>query len=354
MKIIYVQTYPLYHDGISVDQWLLLENRDKWMPEITASIGHDVEIWGGGFEENTFTRKSDNSPDIIIRSFKTDRNYKKSRNRISRDLCAALKAAKPDLCILKGMDGGIGTYLAKKVLIPNQIPFAIIIGGTVYHGIANHALAICYETDHQKKLLLEKRPFFGKPITEDQLIKLPKSVDTDLFYPHKDIEQEFDVIAMGRLISYYKNYDALGALSKHCKVAVIGGGEKLDDFRKDHPQITWLGPVPHNQVPQYLAKGRIFFHTGLRDYFPRVIPEAAACGLPVIGFSSIIKKDVIPEQIGMRVSGEDFIDDILSLLRNPGQQKKMAKEARDYATTHWHKHSLLPVIEELLSGLDVE
>lgn len=45
MKVIFLQTYPVYHDGLSTEQWLKLENRDKWMPALASTLGFESELW---------------------------------------------------------------------------------------------------------------------------------------------------------------------------------------------------------------------------------------------------------------------------------------------------------------------
>lgn len=354
MKIVYVQTYPLYHDIVDTSQWLTVENRDKWMPALTAAAGHETELWGGGKENGTFQYKSEGLPEITIRTFKTDKQNRKSRNHISRELCKAAAESRSDLFVLKGMDGGIGIQLARKVLIPQNISFSVVIGGTIYHPIARKAQCVLYETQRQKQTLLNKRHVFRRIFSDDQLLKLPKSVDTELFRPMPDVEKEYDVIVMGRLISYYKNYDALQELSRACSVAVIGGGPELSNLKQNFSEITWLGHVSHQEVPQYLARGKIFFHTGLRDYFPRVIPEAAACGLPVVAFAKSIDSDVLPDMIGLRLSDHHFINEIKQLLDDSDRLHTTGQQAREHALQFWHKASSKTAIQNMLAKAETQ
>ncbi len=350
MNIIYVQSYPVYHDLIDEQEFAEIANRDKWMPALTSQRGYPSQLWAGGQVSLETEWQYDNLPSVPVRIFKTDQAGGKSRNHTSRALIAAARDSGADLFVLKGMDGGIGVQLAKELLIPEKIPFAIVIGGEWYHSIVRHATAVLYETEFQFKQLTRRSIRFWRTVLpENKLIRLPKSVDTRHFAPDREVEKSHDVIAAGRLISNYKNYQSLFDLSKKFKLGVIGGGPMLPLFRRKYPEITWFGPVTYADVPSYLNKGKLFFHSGYRDHYPRTISEAAACGVPPVAFDDIIQEDVIPEKIGLRVSKKDFVNEISSLLADSELLTQKSKEARVHAEKNLHHLSSLPAIREMIS-----
>lgn len=352
MNIIYVQSSPLYHEVPDHEQFLELANRDKWMPSLTVQKGYPSELWIAGEQSLETQWQYDTLPQLPIRIFKTDRMDGKSRDHTSEELNRAALVSGADLFVLKGMDGGIGVNLAKKVLIPNNIPYAIIIGGEWYHPIVKHAKAVCYETEWQRRKLTTRSIRFWRSVVDDsRLIHLPKSVDTRHFAPDPEVKKEFDVIGMGRLIPHYKNYDALFEASKHMRVGFIGGGPMFNEFRKKYPGITWFGPVDYAGIPSHLNKGRVFFHTGLRDHHPRSITEAAACGVPPVAFANVIHEDVIPDHIGLRVSPKQYIGEIEALLGQTERLQRMAREARNYAETYRHHLSSRDAIRRLIAKL---
>lgn len=378
MNIVYIQTYPTYHDGISSRTWLSIENRDKWMPGITAGQGHDVELWGIGDTESVqelpvFAYNWEGGTQVTIRLFEADSYRGASKKHTSTQLLAHARKQKTDLYVLKGLDGGLGLQLIREHLLPNNIPFVFVVGGEFYSKYSRHARAVLYETDRQLEWLMRLRDgdgFLGTirhmlglarkagadpaeanfppRIGTTAYIRLAKSVDTDKFRPHPEIEKTYDIMAMGRLIPYYKDYSALKMLASAYRIGFIGGGPLLEEFRRDMPGIDWLGAVPHDQVPEFLARGRTFFHTSLRDHFPRVIPEAAACGLPVFAFGEAIRPDVLPDGIGVRLSGREFATEIGDLLGNPAQIAEKAGQARAYALNNWGKHSSETAIRTML------
>lgn len=349
MNIVYVQTYPAYHDFGESQKWLELKNRDKWMPALTKQSGHECELWCGAETTDLHTHKDKFLPDLTIRFFKTDSLSGKSKKHISTDLVALAEISDVDFFVLKGVDGGIGNHLLRNYIIPQKKPYAFVIGGAVYSKYIRYASAVLYETECQKKTLLNPGWRFWRSLfSKESLVKLPKSVDTDIFRPYTTTEKKYDVVSTGRLISYYKNYDALRSLSKKLRVGCIGGGPELNRFKKEMPDIDWIGHVPNEKVPEYLASGSVFFYTGLRDYFPRVIPEAAACGMPVVAFEDVIKSDVLPSEIGLRVNKNNYIEQITALCSDKNRVKNMSAQARAYAIAHWNKNSAKDAIQRMI------
>jgi glycosyltransferase involved in cell wall biosynthesis len=349
MRIVYIQTYPAYHDFGDSERWLSLQNRDKWMPGITASFGHECELWCVTNKHKSFDFFWEDGFSYPIRQFRPDSIIGKTKKHTSREMVSYANQNPADLYVLKGTDGGIGLKMLKHHIIPKNIPFAFVIGGKWSSPYAHKASSILYETQRQKDLLIKSDwKFWEKPCDESRLIHLPKSTDTDLFKPDSNISKEFDVVSMGRLIPYYKNYDALMEISHSLKVAFIGGGPNLEIYRNKHPEIEWLGPVPNQKVPEYLNKAKSFFYTGLRDHFPRVLVESASCGLPVIAFDEVIGADVIPDSIGLRVSRLNFKNNIIRYCQNDALIKETSINAREYACSNWNKHSSEDAIRKMI------
>lgn len=356
MKIAFVQTYPVYHDLNSTTRsWLKLENRDKWMPALLQNEGFDVEIWGVADQTSGHSYYRDGLGTVPIKLFKASKSHKKTKLDFSLELVEYAKEFDADLFVLKGVDGGAGIKLLDEYIIPEQKPFIFVIGGKYYNKYVPKAASILYETDYQKEKLIHPGwKLTRKSIDEDKLIHLPKSMDTDLFKPMPDVEKIYDVISAGRLITYYKNYEALGALNEHLNVGLIGDGPLKEELAFKYPKLDLIGPVPHNQMPEYLNKGKLFFHTGMRDFFPRVIPEAMATGLPAIGFKKIISQEVIPENCGLRLNENDFITPIINLLKHREKLTSYSENARTYIVEKFGIYSSLDPMIDILQRLNVK
>ena len=352
MRIVYIQSYPIYHDNVTDEAWMKIENRDKWMPGITAEKGAEVEIWVVGERTMVQLYKFGNVS-ISIRFFERSNSGKRTKFHFSRDLIDYAKNHHVDHYVIKGLDGGVGVELLKQVIIPAKIPFSFVIGGEFHSKFNKQATLIFYESDYQYNLLVQKRWGILKGISPHKLFKLPKSVDTEIFKPEQDVQKEFDIITMGRLIPYYKNYQTIFKLSEKFKVAVIGGGQLLDEFRREYPKIQWLGHINHLEVPKYLSKGKVFFYSSTRDFFPRAIAEAVSCGLPIAAFDESISTDVVHPDFGILLNKRNYVDQMTTLLSNVEHLTEMGNAARNFAVKNWHLKSTDHAVETLLKNVGI-
>ncbi|NGP76785.1 glycosyltransferase family 1 protein [Balneolaceae bacterium YR4-1] len=355
MRSVFIQTYPIYHDLLDTEQWLGRINRDRWMPGILADMGSEVELWGGDYEGSV--HKSDIDEEGMgsykIRLFETVSDQSQTKKHYSDALVEYAKSYDADLHLLKGVDGGVGIRLLNQYLLPEDKPFVFIIGGKFYTGNVPKADLVFYETEEQKEKL--NNPgwrFWRRAVEEERLLRLPKSVDTDLFSPAPDLNKKWDIVCVGRLINRYKTYDELEELSEHFKVCMVGGGPAKEEFEKKFPKIDFVGQVPNDEVPNYLNQAHAFIHPGENDYFPRVISEAAACGCILLAFADSIATDVLPTDCGLRLDRDSYVQEIKELFDDKVLMKQMGNNARNYAVECLHKFSTKKPMEKMLQKLD--
>jgi glycosyltransferase involved in cell wall biosynthesis len=90
---------------------------------------------------------------------------------------------------------------------------------------------------------------------------------------------------------------------KNAKLLIIGDGEErynLESYvnkRKLKDSITFIGELPHSELPQYFAASDIFVLPSLSEGFPNVLLEAMASGLPIIATNVGGVPDIIQENI---------------------------------------------------------
>lgn len=339
MRIIFVLTYPSHHGVADTDEWLRWDNRDKRMPGILTEMGVDSELWALAPAPLDTVAALDGVALCPIRLFAPSNPAAKTRDQVSDTMIAAARADPADLFVLVGSNGGAGFDLFDRVLRPERRRFAVIIGGDYWSRIVPHAAFVFPETSVQEaKLTRPGWRFWRRSVPAVRMQRLPKTIDTDRFAPMAT-EKRYDVIATSRL-SPYKKFDEIAALGETMRVAVIGDGPQAAELRRRFPQVTWLGHVPNGQVPTMLAQARLFFHAGRRDYFPRAIPEAMACGLPVVAFDDRIGTDVIPPDCGLLVGDGDYRRRVAALLADPDQLDAMGSAARAHAVaTHGRRSS---------------
>jgi len=355
VKIAFVHTYPIYHNLVDTQTWLQRINRERWIPALLAQMGPEVELWAADRTSDTYRSEHPDFADYPIRLFASDATYKQSKKHRSRALVEHARRYDADLHILKGVDGGVGDDLLRKYILPENKSFVFIIGGEYYSRHVPKADFVFYETEEQRRHLVEPGwRFWRSPVPDDRLLRLPKSVDTDLFRPMSDRSTEWDIVSVGRLIPRYKNYDPLCRLAEQFDVGVAGGGPAKDKLESSCPDVDWIGQVPNRELPTFLNRGSAFMHAGSNDYFPRVLAEAAACGLPLLAFSDAIAPDVLPPGCGLRLDRDSYEAEIEALLSDPELLDFMAERARTYATDSLHKSSTRGPLHEMLRrfGMD--
>ncbi len=331
-RIVFVLTYPAYHSVADPAEWLRWDNRDRRMPALLASLGADVELWGVGVQAAEHRSDAAFGAPYRIRLFARSGGGARSRDHYSDTLVAAARADPADLFVLIGTNGGAGYRLFDRALRPDARAFALIVGGDYWSRLVPHARLLFTESAVQEEALAAGG-WFRPRIPRARMERLPKTIDTDRFRP-QPAERRWDVLSISR-VTRWKSFAEAGVLSRAHRVAVAGGGPDAARMARRYPAIDWLGHRPHGDIPGLLAQAGLYFHAGRRDYFPRAIPEAMACGRPVVGFADRLGADVIPEACGLRVTERDFRPLVAALLRDPLRMAQMGTAARAHVVaTH--------------------
>lgn len=357
MRIAIVFTYPIYHASVTItkEQWLKGPDREREIAAIITRMGHQVELWAAGETTETIVQPAGNNNNYTVRIFRTNPKGKRSKYHFSDELVEFARGFAGDFHILKGVDGGVGTRLLHGYLCRGKDirPFGFIIGGEYYSRYVPLAEVVFYETAAQKQVLqFPGWRSWRKRVPEENLIRLPKWVDTDVFCPRENAVKEWDILVVGRLIPGYKNYEALGLLSRHFRVAVAGDGPGEARLRTLYPNIHWLGHIPNRELPACFNRARLFMHTSFRDFYPRVIVEAMACGVPCAAFAEGITAEVLPPECGILVNRRDFISPILGLLKDEKRLLRMGEQSREYALEHSGDQACGKAVEKMFHRLE--
>jgi glycosyltransferase involved in cell wall biosynthesis len=355
MRIAFVHAFPIYHDGVSTEEWLTRLLREQWMAEYLAELGHEVEYWAVGERREDRAMPMPENPRYQFRIFPPDRRAGRTRTHVSSELTARAREFEAHLHLVKGVDGGVGRHLLRTYLFPEKRPIVFILGGGHYSPDVSQSSFVLCQTERQRIRL--KSPglrVWRKAVPVNRLLLLPKSLDTDLFRPVPGTVKEWDVFVACRLLRRLKNLDVLGPLSRRFRVAVAGTGTDGPRLRKRHRRVCWLGYVPYREMPQYLNRARLFMHTGVREESPKTITEAMACGLPVVAFAPSISREILPSECGLLVRGREYLRPIAALLQDADRMRSMGHHARDWAQRHFHKESYRQPLAEILRRLGKE
>ena len=200
--------------------------------------------------------------------------------------------------------------------------------------------AVC-ATNGAKEVLIKKE--FDKPIAV-----IPYGIPDFFFVPPSPNHHEkpFTIGYIGRFM-HMKGIDLLLDAIAHCPdihLLLVGSGEDEMQYRsacKDKnldSRVKWIPPVSEREIPKILQQMDVLVLPSRRidgwmEQLGRVLIEAMASGVPVIGSSS----GAIPEVIGDAglVFEENNIDDlrekILYLSNNPQERERLSLAGRNRA-----------------------
>lgn len=167
---------------------------------------------------------------------------------------------------------------------------------------------------------------------------IPNFVDTELFKPDEQIDHNTDVLFIGR----FEKQKNLGSLLKatqivDCSITLIGNGtlesQVKDCLAKNIRRTLLIDNVPHAEIPLYMRSAKVFVLPSYFEGHPKVLLEAMACGMAVVGADSPGIRNVIEHgKTGLLCSTEpgDIENAIQRLLREDGLRVLLGKNAREY------------------------
>lgn len=211
-----------------------------------------------------------------------------------------------------------------------------------------------------------------------EIAVIPHFVDTELFRPldRTELREELGVREavvgyLGRLTEEKGLADLRDAAEflwergADVGVLLVGGGPMADELRswsRRHPagRVVLTGPVPHSAARDYMNVFDVLAvpsrtMPNWEEQFGRVLIEAAACEVPVVGSSS----GNIPRLLGELGSGVVFeerdpaamADAIAGLLADREGTAAMAREARVRAEGLYGRAAVAEMLYDALSAM---
>ena len=130
-------------------------------------------------------------------------------------------------------------------------------------------------------------------------------------------DKYFDVIMVGNYNKgVNKGHDfAFPRIHKRYKVLTVG--KIPNSVCKQYKGIKYYQWIPRKEIPKCYAQAKVaIVCCGKEDSCPRVIPEALACGCPLLVLDRVNfwKEKYIDDSSGMVTSKEDFIDNLRKMI----------------------------------------
>lgn len=186
-------------------------------------------------------------------------------------------------------------------------------------------------------------------------------IEPEMYPPHQRRERETFVIGyVGRLV-LYKGLgvliEALSGLPENCQLRLLGSGPDEAELRRiaaEHgvaDRVVFAGAVSSSEVPREISEMDVVTLPSLsrpnwKEQFGRVLIEAMACEVPVIGSDS----GEIPHVIGDAglVTPEGDVEALraalLSLATQPGLRETLGRKGRERVLAHYTQEQVARMI----------
>lgn len=181
---------------------------------------------------------------------------------------------------------------------------------------------------------------FAEPVDQAELAILRAGLG--LLPTHKIVLWVGYPVAFKRLPLLFKVFRRVVELEPDARLLLIGdmtvAPQDLRSLARDEgiaDHVIMRGPVAHDQLPLYYALGAVYVHTSSYEGVPRVLFEASAAGLPLVGMDAVGVNEVIEDGVnGYLIPAMDIeamANRIVALLCDPALARQMGAVARERA-----------------------
>jgi glycosyltransferase involved in cell wall biosynthesis len=187
-----------------------------------------------------------------------------------------------------------------------------------------------------------ERTFIEKGIPAGKLIKIPYGVDINQFQPVPKRDDTFRVVYAGGMNLRKGVHYLLQAFHElklpHAELWLLGG--ELEEIRSFFSQyegsFSHFGQLPQTELYKYYSQCSVFVMNSIEDGFGLVVPQAMACGLPVICSMNAGAVDLIEnERNGFTVPIRDvdaLKEKILYFYEHQDAGREMGQKAKEKVT----------------------
>jgi glycosyltransferase involved in cell wall biosynthesis len=171
-----------------------------------------------------------------------------------------------------------------------------------------------------------------------------KPAADNIFRPQV-VDKKYDVLFVGNESKGDKkgHHFGLSLIPKTLSAVCVGIASK--NLRSLFPNVHFTGWIPRKEIPLFYAQSRIALVCAAKvDSCPRIIPEALACGCPLLVLDSVRfwKERYITQESGVLSSKEKIRDSLIQMLTQ-------ANDFKPYE--HYREHLTLSKSSEFIKNL---
>jgi len=159
----------------------------------------------------------------------------------------------------------------------------------------------------------------------------------------------------------FKAAPRIVAAVPNVKFLLVGDGIYRERFERQAEEMNlrrhfvFAGLVPPQEIPRYVASMDLLVHLSLREGLPRALPQALACGKPVVAFDVDGAREVcIDGQTGCLVRAEDagaLAFAVIRLLQDAGLARSMGVQGRELVKERFSEARMVQQIDQLYRRL---
>ena len=188
---------------------------------------------------------------------------------------------------------------------------------------------------------------------------VPNFVDTESFINDSRTAPTTDVLFIGRFENQKNLFSLLEAVRiLNCSITLIGNGtlqNKVEDYLEENiSAYSLIDSVPHLEISRYMQSSKIFVLPSFFEGHPKVLLEAMACGMSVVGSNAPGIRNVIDhEKTGLLCgTGSDDIKDALQrLFIDDELRAALGRNAREYIEKNCSLYTVAKMESKLMGAI---
>ncbi|MEE9349778.1 MAG: glycosyltransferase family 4 protein [Flavobacteriaceae bacterium] len=232
-----------------------------------------------------------------------------------------------------------------------KVPFIVTEHHSIYKKPFNKSIGK-FEKNLSK--LIAKKAAFICPVSQNlgnamqnfglkgQYKKVPNVVDVTQFIPKEKQLNVFKILHVSNMVTL-KNVSGILRVIKQLDSKIdnfhfycIGGttkkyNQEAKDLGIKSDTITFKNQVPHNEIVTYFQEANVFVLFSNTENQPCVIPEAFACGTPVISTNVGGVSEYFPDEFGELIEPKNEVQLMHAILKiHTNFEKKSSKFMHNY------------------------